>query len=231
MTEWGIKMKKALAVLLAVTLTAAIAGCGRKDESSGNADTTTAEAEQQSMEALKDPAAADDGKKLEPLEPGKLFVFPMEEGGAQVLRSVRLSGNRAGTEAFNSKDPAVDGVRCVFELNEWVEICPEAGMESGLKCWVFRHKDDHAFYRDNPVSEDTEGFAQVCVLNKDPDDATLPWGSFYLNPEDCETGLYDLVFTDNGKAVGVLLTRFYQEGELESKSDAELEALMKGILS
>ena len=59
----------------------------------------------------------------------------------------------------------------------------------------------------------------------------MNWGSFYLNPEECEPGLYDLVFTYQDKAVGVLLTRFYQEQDIESKSDAELEALMKGILS
>ncbi len=54
------------------------------------------------------------------------------------------------------------------------------------------------------------------------------WASFYLNPEDAEPGLYDFVFTNNGKAVATLLTRFYEEGELEDKSDDELKSIMSG---
>ena len=116
-------------------------------------------------------------------------------------------------------------------LNEWVEIYPDTDAESGLKCWVFRHKDDLAFYLDNTLSEETEGFAQMLDLNKDPDDETLPWGSFYLNPDECEAGLYDLVFTYNDKPVGALITKFYNNDELMEKSDEELEELMKGIMS
>lgn len=246
-------MKKALAILLALSLTAALAACGTQDESSDKSDaattTTTAAADQQessgedqtttttttaATDSPQDSKVSDEssdaGEVLGPLEPGKLFVFPLEEGEEQVLRNVRLAGNQAGTTEFNKKDPT-ERVRCIFMLNEWVEIYPDTDAESGLKCWAFRHKDDLAFYLDNTLSEESDGFVQVLDLNKDPDDETLPWGSFYLNPEECEAGLYDLVFTYNDKPVGALITKFYNHNELTSKSDEELEELMKGIVS
>ena len=244
-------MKKALAILLALSLTAALATCGKQDESSDKSDaaTTTTTANQQEssgenqttttttttetyspQDSKVSDESSDVGEVLGSLEPGKLFVFPLKENEEQVLRSVQLKGNQAGTTEFNEKDPT-ERVRCIFMLNEWVEIYPDTDAESGLKCWAFRHKDDLAFYLDNTLSEETEGFAQVLDLNKDPDDETLPWGSFYLTPEECEAGLYDLVFTYNDKPVGALITKFYNNDELMEKSDEELEELMKGIMS
>ena len=246
-------MKKALAILLAISLTAALAACGKQDESSDKSDaattTTTAAANQQessgedqtttttttaATDSPQDSKVSDEssdvGEVLGPLEPGKLFVFPLEDGEEQVLRNVRLAGNQAGSTEFNKKDPA-ERVRCIFMLNEWVEIYPDTDAESGLKCWAFRHKDDLAFYLDNTLSEESDGFVQVLDLNKNPDDETGCWGSFYLFSEECEAGLYDLVFTHNGKPVGALITKFYNHNELTSKSDEELEELMKGIIS
>lgn len=242
-------MKKALAILLALSLTAALATCGKQDESSDKSDaaTTTTTANQQEssgenqttttttttetyspQDSKVSDESSDVGEVLGSLEPGKLFVFPLKENEEQVLRSVQLKGNQAGTTEFNEKDPT-ERVRCIFMLNEWVEIYPDTDAESGLKCWAFRHKDDLAFYLDNTLSEETEGFAQMLDLNKDHDDETLPWGSFYLTPEECEAGLYDLVFTYNDKPVGALITKFYNTEELSDKSDEELEELMKGI--
>ncbi len=227
-------MKKALAILLALSLTAALAACGKQDESSDKSDaattTTTTAATDSPQDSKVSDEQSDVGEVLGSLEPGKLFVFPLEEGEEQVLRNVRLAGNQAGTAEFNEKDPT-ERVRCIFMLDEWVEIYPDTDAESGLKCWAFRHKDDLAFYLDNTLSEESEGFVQALDLNKDPDDETLPWGSFYLNPEECEAGLYDLVFTYNDKPVGALITKFYNNDELMEKSDEELEELMKGIIS
>jgi len=70
------------------------------------------------------------------------------------------------------------------------------------------------------------GFVSYCDLPCLADDPEGCWGNFYLNPEDCEAGYYDFVFTYQGKAIAILLTRFYNDGELSEKSGAELEALM-----
>ena len=52
------------------------------------------------------------------------------------------------------------------------------------------------------------------------------WGSFYLNPDECEPGYYDFVFTYEGKAIATLVTKFYKEDDIAGKSGTELEALM-----
>jgi hypothetical protein len=73
------------------------------------------------------------------------------------------------------------------------------------------------------------GFVQYCDLHYPADEENPDnwnWGSFYLNKEECEPSYYDFVFTYEGKAIGVLQTRFYAENELTVKSGAELEALM-----
>ena len=71
------------------------------------------------------------------------------------------------------------------------------------------------------------GLTGECVLTHNTDDPAGSWGSFYLNPSDCKPGYYDFVFTYEGKAFATMLTRFYGESELESKTDPELDALAK----
>ncbi|MBR6100918.1 MAG: hypothetical protein IKP95_00650 [Ruminococcus sp.] len=44
-----------------------------------------------------------------------------------------------------------------------------------------------------------------------------------------EAGLYDLVLTYEGKAIGSMLIKFYDEGELSGKSDEELKELEKSF--
>ena len=72
-------------------------------------------------------------------------------------------------------------------------------------------------------------FVTYCDLHY-PVDEEKPdewyWGNFYLNPEDCEPGYYDFVFTYEGKAIATLVTKFYKEGDIDGKSGTELEALM-----
>ncbi len=219
-------MKKTMAFLLAAALTAAVTACGGKDSSSEGSGS----AKQSSADASSSDTSTDE-ISLVPLEPGKLLVYPLAPGESQMLRGISLSGNRAGSSEFNSKSPSTEDIRCIFELNEWVDVYLDTDAESGLKCWTFRHQDEPEFYLDNTVSEDAEGFVQVCELSKNPDDANASWGSFYLSPEDCSPGLYDLVFTSSGKPVAVILTRFYNEEELGSRSDEELTQLNNGILS
>lgn len=53
--------------------------------------------------------------------------------------------------------------------------------------------------------------------------ANLHFKEYYA---DCKFSDYDFVFTYEGKAIATLVTRFYNDGELNSKSGEELEALM-----
>ena len=158
---------------------------------------------------------------------GKLYFLNIEEGEQPVMTALSLFGNRCGSKDFNNKPYATDGIRSVFELDEWIEFHPQASVGSGIKVMVFMHKDDQGFYLKNPLNDETPGYIQECELNKDPDEETYHWGSFYLHPEEVDPGLYDFVFIFDNKVFATMLTRFYKPEELCGKPDAELEELMQ----
>ena len=139
-------------------------------------------------------------------------------------------GNVVGSaEDINGKESSLDDVRCIFQLNEWVEFYPDADAEYYLRVWVIEHRDDQEYYNTCKFSDLMPGFVTYCDLHypADEDDPeNWAWGSFYLNPDDWKAGYYDFVFTYEGKAVATLLTKFYEDGALSEKSGAELEALM-----
>ena len=222
-------MKRTLAILFAALLVLSLAACGGN---AGNGDATepavsgdeTAQSDETVSAAPSEATTGSAPAAQTALLPGDLVQ--LDDAAAPVIRGLRLAGNLAGEDAFNAKDPAATGVRCIFELNEWVDVYPDTDAESGLAVWVFRHTDDADAYKDAKLSEEFPGFVAFCELQTDAEDAA---GSFYLNPEDAEAGYYDLVFTLDGKPTALLLTRFYNERELEGKTDAELEQLMNGL--
>ena len=159
---------------------------------------------------------------------GKLYFVNLEEGKQPVMTGLTLAGNRCGTGDFNNKPYATEGIRSVFELDEWVEFYPETKAVEGIKVMVFQHKADQGFYQKNALNEDTSGYVQECDLRKDPDaEENSHWGSFYLHPEEVAPGYYDFVFICNNKVFATMLTKFYKPEELQDKSNSELEELMK----
>lgn len=157
---------------------------------------------------------------------GKLCFVNIEEGEQPVMTALSLFGDRCGSEVFNNKPYAAEGIRSVFELDEWIEFHPQASAGSGIKVMVFRHKEDQGFYRKNALNDETPGYVLECELNKDPDEETYHWGSFYLHPEEVDPGYYDFVFIYGDKVFATMLTRFYQRDEISDKSDSDLEQLM-----
>ena len=157
---------------------------------------------------------------------GKLCFVNLKEGEKPVMTGLSLNGNRCGSASFNNKPYDAEGIRSVFELDEWIEFHPEASAGSGIKVMVFKHKADQGFYLEKSLNDETPGYILECELNKDPDDETNHWGSFYLHPEEVEPGFYDFVFIYNNKVIATMLTRFYKVEELYGKPDSELEELM-----
>ena len=159
---------------------------------------------------------------------GKLYFVNLEEGKQPVMTGLTLAGNRCGAGDFNNKPYATEGIRSVFELDEWVEFYPETKAVEGIKVMVFQHKADQGFYQKNALNEDTSGYVQECDLRKDPDaEENSCWGAFYLHPEEVAPGYYDFVFICNNKVFATMLTKFYKPEELQDKSNSELEELMK----
>ena len=165
-------------------------------------------------------------KNQDPMVLGKLYFVNIEEGEQPVMTALSLNGNRCGSELFNNKPYATEGIRSVFELDEWIEFHPQATAGSGIKVMVFTHKEDQGFYLKNPLDDETPGYVLECELNKDPDEETNHWGSFYLHPDEVNPGCYDFVFVYDNKVFATMLTYFYQRDEISDKSDSELEKLM-----
>lgn len=159
---------------------------------------------------------------------GKLYFVNHKEGEQPIMTGLSLNGNRCGSEAFNNQPCAAEGIRSVFELDEWIEFHPQTNVGTGIKVMVFQHKADQTFYQKNALNDETSGYVQECDLNKDPDaDETAHWGSFYLHPGETSPGLYDFVFICGNKVFATMLTRFYKPDELFEKSDSDLKKLMK----
>ena len=170
--------------------------------------------------------AAETSQIQDTLVLGKLYFVNVKEGEQPVMTALSLFGDRCGTTDFNNKPASPEGIRSVFELDEWIEFHPQATVGSGIKVMVFKHNADQGFYVQNSLDDETPGYIQECDLNKDPDEETNHWGSFYLHPEEVEPGYYDFVFIYNNQVFATMLTRFFKVDEISDKSDSELEKVM-----
>ena len=159
--------------------------------------------------------------------PGKLNFVNLKDGEQPVMTALTLKGNQVGSAEWNDRKPATEGIRCIFNLNEWIEFYPVTNAEYGIKVWIIKHKEDQSFYLKNKMRDITPGFVQGGDIRKDPDaEEGSPWGSMYVNPENAEPGYYDFVFTYEDKVFATMLTKFYKVDELDRKSDDELTDLM-----
>ena len=217
-------MKRILALLLASLMLVCAAACGKSGAEGGS------QAGAQTSGSGSGGSSGAGGSADAKLT-GKLDIIDLSDRDASVLRGVRIIGNQVGSyEDINGKPSSLTDVRCLFALNEWVDFYPDTDAEYALRVWVLEHRDDPEYYSACKFSDLMPGFAAYCDLHY-PADSDVPeewtWGSFYLSDEEFEPGYYDFVFTYEGKAIAVLLTRFCPYGELEGKTGAELEALMK----
>ena len=175
--------------------------------------------------------AANNSQIQETMVLGKLYFVNLKEGEQPIMTALSLFGNRCGSESFNHKPYAAEGIRSVFELDEWIEFYPKANAESGIKVMVFKHQEDQGIYLKNSLNDKTPGYIQELDLSKDPEgDETSLWGSFYLHPEEVETGYYDFVFIYKNMVFATMLTHFFKPNEIYEKSDSELEKWMSQSL-
>ena len=221
-------MKKIFALILSATMLLSLASCAN-GSGSGSTEATSAKETQteanaggnndatQETEATKDTAAADAIVLL----PGELYQFDKD-----VIKGITVKGNQLGSAEFNDKDPDVKGIRCVFLMNEWVEFHLDSSVTSGIYVYVYKHADDAKVYTDMGFTEEDVKVLATCTLEK-PEEEGYQWGALYLNPEDADPGIYDIVFVKDGKAVAVMKAQFFPETSLRDKSDDELRAMMK----
>ena len=230
-------MKKILTLTLVLLMLVSMAACGSNNNSGSNSANPPSNSTGENQPSDNESGSGNgntsqNGNNAEPAKlTGKLNLIDLDDRDPSVLRGVVIKGNFAGSaDGFNNKESSLTDVRCIFELNEWIEFYPDTDATYGLRVWILQHRDDQEYYNKAKFSDLDPNFVNYCDLHY-PEDAENPdewyWGNFYLHPEECEPGYYDFVFTYEGKAIATLLTRFYAENELTVKSDAELEALMR----
>ncbi len=244
--ERNATMKRITVLLIVLSMLICMAACGKNsggDGQSGN-DGTNVTKSVSGDKNTSDKEAADDsaGNKTSdkvkaeepPMIPGVLNFYDLDDRDASVLTGLRTIGNRIGNSnntddylGINAWPASSDHIRFIFALYEWVEIYPDSNLEYGLRLWVLEHREDQSYYENAKFSDLMPGFKTYIDLRPEPDDPDYPWGSFYLNPDECTPGYYDLVFTYDGKAIATLLTKFYNEADLDGMDDQELTKLME----
>ncbi|MBQ9910103.1 MAG: hypothetical protein IJM50_01110 [Lachnospiraceae bacterium] len=232
-------MKRTALLLASVLLVFTMAACGKNNDPAGSSANGNTPGGNGSSPAGTESNAPDqsggaqNGDVQHAMVPGTLNFVNLKDGETPVLKALRLDGNLAGEgdrgdgKGFNYKPASTEDIRAIFELNEWVSVYPETE-KADLGLWVFTHREDQSSYKDLTLSDVVAGYVTFVDLAR-PEDPENPWGEFYLNPAEVKDGFFDLVFTVNAKPVATLLTRFYNENELTTKTDAELEQIQKGL--
>ena len=78
---------------------------------------------------------------------GKLYFVGQKEGEQPIMTALSLFGNRCGSESFNNKPYATEGIRSVFELDEWIEFHPKAKQNQASRLWFSHIRQTKDFTR------------------------------------------------------------------------------------
>ncbi len=223
-------MKRVVAFVIACAMSLALFGCGKSNGTSTSDKETTKNTVAGEDNGGGGNTDATNNTKPDAgaivLLPGELYQFDKDAADGPVIKGLTLKGNQCGTSEFNAKDPDVKGIRCIFQLDEWVEFYPDTSVNDGLWVYVYKHADDANVYTDMGFTEEDTKVLATCTLEK-PEEADYQWGALYLNPDYADPGVYDIVFVKDGKAVAVMEAKFYAAESLGDKSDDELRAMMK----
>ena len=225
-------MKKTVSAVLVLILILSLTACkpaGNNTNSSapsGSASTASDSQGTANNQNAADPGSSKTTGSVEDAKlSGKLIEIPNDRSDMPVLRGISFAGNRIGSEDFNNKPAATEGIRCIFELNEYFMCTPDTDTTYGIRVYILKHRDDQEYYETAQYSDLMPGFVNLYYLDYNSDDKC--WDAeIYLNPDEVDPGYYDFIFTYEKTPFAKLITRFYAEGELENKSDDELEKLM-----
>lgn len=199
-------MNKFLAILLCALMLLSFAACKGGDAKPANTDPS---------------ASGDQETTEESFETGRLYLTLFSS--RHEIKGLRLSGNRAGNE-INNKEPALMGIRAVFELDEWIEYELSYGDSEKGACVVYLcpHRDFH-LYKNADLDE-----AALYRAERTFEEGVTE--SFYVNPEDAGEGYYDLLFVTEGQILAYTVIHLYPQDALMDKTDAELEAMREEIV-
>ncbi|MBQ4500350.1 MAG: hypothetical protein II962_00780, partial [Spirochaetales bacterium] len=126
-------MRKLFEITLILVMLFALVACKTTETLDANEPAQQPEvasvAEPEPVAAAPEPEPEQKGLPVfDPLKgvlPGVLYQLNPVEGQEPVVRAVSLSGNRAVDE-INKREPSIDNIRFVFELNEWIGITADS---------------------------------------------------------------------------------------------------------
>ena len=110
---------------------------------------TNANVTNSSDDAASDGTTANLAQVPDTMEMGKLYFVNLKEGELPVMTGLSLYGNRCGGDDINYKPFATEGIRSVFELNEWIAVRLDTDTNSGLSAVIVPHQKDLAAFSDN----------------------------------------------------------------------------------
>ena len=236
-------MKKIIAFLITAMMLCSLTACGSgggasspegssvgNGGSSNSSGSSSAEAEEAGAGKTDAGASASGSAASEPMALGKLYYF----GEQDILKNLYIAGNQFGGGDEETVEKRTENIRSIFALDEWVEFYPETDAQYDLRVWVLKHREDQDTYKDCQFSDLMPEFVTYCDLHY-PVDADNPdewyWGDLYINSQEQEPGYYDFVFTYEGKPIARMLTRFYNEKDLDGANAAKLQEMMDAINS
>ena len=155
---------------------------------------------------------------------GRLYQINLPEGQTPLIKGVKITGNQSGS-GINGLPCAGDGIRSVFNLDEWMNFSLDTGIPAGEKIGVyaFVHNPDPSAY-DKGLPGEPAAKAEGEVPAVWDDEHTM---NFYVFHENYQPGYYDIVFVHNDKPLAKMMVKLFKDGELNEKTDAELMELMQ----
>ncbi len=165
-----IRRQRLICLLLVFLMVVTLAACGKGNDTSKPSNTGQASGQEETTgnngTQVENSSTGDETPGSSTAEAakltGKLNLINLDDRDPSVLRGVIIKGNRVGTfVGFNGRESSLTDVRCIFELNEWVEFYPDTDATNGLRVWILKHRDDQEYYNTAKFSDLD---AELCKL-------------------------------------------------------------------
>lgn len=246
------RMKKLCLLAVSLFLLVCLVGCGTvvlvipgKSQSAPPAGEPQPVAEPEPEPVVEQPAAVEQ-KPVETAKaypvfdpvkgfvPGVLYQMNLEEGKEPIIRGISLAGNVAGS-AINEKGFMTEGLRFVFEANEWISVGIDTDLildgsayyEEGLCGFVIPHYQRPEVI-DLAYLLEITGTASTPAMLYREDNGSLNWQTFI---PDAEPGYYDLIIALKGQPLVMVVILACPNETLSGLSDEQLEAFQAQVLA
>ena len=231
-------MKKLFALFLAIALLVSLVACATTEVEVEEEPVVVEAAPAPEPEPVVEPEpvaeesapeAKDIYLRYDPLKgmiPGVLYQLNLEEGQEPIVRGISLSGNGAGGDKINNREPSVDNIRFVFGINEWIYVILDTDKTEDLFGFIVAHGNDPVVYNesafiDSLYDSDKASYSPFWVN----ENGAVVWDTYVFSTND--PGFFDLVICYEDKPTAMIVLRIYPDESLNDFTDEQLESFMK----